>query len=109
MYILKITTLCLLSITVFSMTSMATNDAPPQTPALDLIHALGCKGCHTIKGDGGSLAPDLTQIGSRKTSTQIYDHLIAHVDSRTQGFMPSYRSLDKTDLELISQYLYNLR
>ncbi|MBN1957126.1 MAG: c-type cytochrome [Desulfuromonadales bacterium] len=105
----KITLLCLLFGFLFSGVTPATDASPEQDKALALIHALGCKGCHSIKGDGGSLASDLTQIGSRMTTTQIYEFLIAETDSRTQGFMPSYRSLDKADLELISHYLYNLR
>jgi|GEM_PF-810549 len=77
-------------------------------PALELIQALGCKGCHTINKKGGTIAPDLTQIGSRMTVDQIHSHLIAHRDTRTKGFMPSYATLSENHLQLISQYLYNL-
>jgi cytochrome c2 len=89
--------------------SIAADKSNPPDPALTLIHALGCKGCHRIQEDGGSLAPDLTQVGSRLTADQINSQLTAHTDTRTKGFMPSYSSLAQEDLELISKYLYNLR
>lgn len=93
----------------FSAVVMAADKAPQIDPALELIHVLGCKGCHSINGDGGSLAADLTQIGSRLTARQIDTQLTAHTSTRTKGFMPSYRSLPKDDLKRISDYLYNLR
>ncbi len=78
-------------------------------PALELIHTFGCKGCHSIQGDGSSTAPDLTNIGSRMTVNQIKGQLTAPVESRSGGFMPSYKTLSEHELDLISQYLYNLR
>ncbi|MFK5925208.1 MAG: hypothetical protein QM483_01130 [Desulfuromusa sp.] len=95
---------------IFPIVAVAAENTPPQLdPALELIHALGCKGCHMISGDGGSLAQDLTQIGSRLTANQIEAHLTADPATRTKGFMPSYHSLPATDLQRIGEYLYNLR
>lgn len=74
-----------------------------------LIEVLGCMGCHTIKDSGGSLAPDLTQIGSRMTPQQIETFMTADAETRTHGFMPSFRSLSKEHLQQIATYLYNLK
>ena len=80
------------------------------TKAVDLIHALGCKGCHTIQGDGGTLAPDLTDIGSRMTATQMQQLLVQmHPAANNDKFMPAYTSVSAEDLKLISHYLYQLR
>ena len=98
-------TICALSVaTAGAKTNKAQNNA-----ALNLIHALGCKGCHTIKDDGGSLAPDLTQVGSRLTEKQIADLLTGHRSVRPDTFMPSYNALSEQEVQLISSYLYNLR
>lgn len=86
-----------------SRTVAAAQSAP------ELIQALGCRGCHVIQGSGGTLAPDLTQIGSRMTVEQIKSHLTAAPETRTGGFMPSYATLPENDLNAISQHLYNLR
>ena len=94
---------------IFSMAAIAANDTPKIDPELELIQVLGCKGCHIIHDDGGSLAVDLTQVGSRLTAIQIELLLTADTSTRTKGFMPSYSSLPKKDLQRISNYLYNLR
>ncbi len=83
-------------------------DAGSETAALELIHALGCKGCHMIKQNGSALAADLTMIGSRMTVEQIYQTLTAPEASRKE-FMPSYNSVPEQDLRTISNYLYQLR
>ena len=93
----------LLIITPCSALAQETNQA------LELIHGLGCKSCHTIKGEGGTLAPDLTDIGSRMTVAQISHRLRVQSSSEDSKFMPSYAILPEDDIQFISQYLYNLR
>ena len=78
-------------------------------PARRLIETLGCRGCHQIQGYGGSLAADLTAVGSRLTATEIMSILSSHTVTRTGHFMPSYTTLTPEELELIGSYLYNLR
>jgi cytochrome c553 len=92
----------------FAATAIATDETTQIDPTLKLIHVLGCKGCHVISGEGGSLAPDLTKIGSRMSVKQIKEQLITEPAIRTNGFMPSYNSLSDDELERISEYLYNL-
>lgn len=96
------------SLIFITASAIAADDTPQIDPALELIHALGCKGCHMISADGGSLATDLTKIGSRMSAKQIKAQLIADPATRTTGFMPSYRSLPEKDLDRISEYLYTL-
>jgi len=82
-------------------------DDRSEAAARRLFNALGCKGCHQFEGDGGSLAPPLDQIGSRKTRQQIKDHLVAHGENRKSAFMPSYSTTSQADLELLSDFLYS--
>ncbi|SHJ31409.1 Cytochrome c [Malonomonas rubra DSM 5091] len=77
--------------------------------ALGLINALGCKACHNLAGEGGSLAPTLDKIGSRKTAKQIEQHLVDHLKPNPDAFMPSYNTTSKKELKQISDYLYNLQ
>ena len=100
--------LIIYSLFCFTATAIATDDPSQIDPTLELIHALGCKGCHMISGEGGSLAADLTKIGSRMSVEQIKEQLITEPALRTKGFMPSYHSLSEEELERISEYLYNL-
>jgi putative heme-binding domain-containing protein len=35
-----------------------------------------CSSCHTMQGEGGGIGPDLSQLGTRFTATDILDHTI---------------------------------
>ena len=80
---------------------------PSETEARNLFNALGCKGCHQFEGEGGSLAPPLDEIGSRMTRHQIKEKLIAHTETRKNGFMPSFSTTSDKELDLLSDFLYN--
>jgi len=90
-------------------TSLAVSDDDQEVRARRLFNALGCKACHQFGGDGGSLAPALDQIGSRMTREQIEQHLAAHAETRTRGFMPSYSTTPTDELKILSDFLYNNR
>ncbi len=75
---------------------------------MELIQVLGCLSCHTINGEGGSLAVDLTSEGSRLTASDIMKQLTTDPQSRHGNFMPNYISVPKKDLQRISRYIYNL-
>lgn len=77
--------------------------------AVDLINSLGCKACHKISGEGGNLAAELDNIGSRMTRTQISDYLAAHTEPNKEAFMPSYNTSSQDELKMLSEYLYNLQ
>ena len=99
----------LLSILMISLPACPCSAAGPnQDQARQLINALGCKGCHQLQGDGGSLAPELDLIGSRMTQKQIRQYLLGHEHQAAPVKMPSYATTSHAELELISDYLYNL-
>ncbi|PLY00962.1 MAG: hypothetical protein C0622_08005 [Desulfuromonas sp.] len=83
--------------------------AKPKDPALELIHVLGCKGCHNIDGEGSTRAPKLTGIGERLTAEQIETRLSGHQQTTEGLFMPDYRGVPETDRARIRDYLYNLK
>lgn len=80
-----------------------------ETEALQLIEALGCRGCHRIQGYGGSIADDLSTIGNRMTTAEIRTQLSTHSPTRTGDFMPAYDSLTPQELDLLSSHLYHLQ
>ena len=76
--------------------------------ALTLIHALGCKGCHTLHGDGATLAPELSSIGERYSADQIAAFLAAQpVGDRRHD--PSFAWVKEEQRHLIGSYLSALR
>ncbi|WP_400261535.1 c-type cytochrome [Sphingobacterium sp. SG20118] len=42
----------------------------------ELFIALRCASCHTIKGEGGSVGPDLTQLGTRFSTKDMLEAMI---------------------------------
>lgn len=88
---------------------LSAQPASATAPALQLIHELGCKGCHRIQDEGGTLAPDLTQIGSRMAPAEIQQRLEQHGNPVKGRFRPAYASLSPADSELISRYLHQLQ
>lgn len=42
----------------------------------DMFAAALCKSCHSMKGDGGTLGPELTQLGTRFSTKDILTHII---------------------------------
>jgi putative heme-binding domain-containing protein len=42
----------------------------------DMFAAALCKSCHSMKGEGGSLGPELTQLGTRFSTKDMLTHII---------------------------------
>lgn len=82
---------------------------PADGSAMQLIESLGCRGCHRIQDFGGSLAPDLTAIGTRLTTAEIATWLATHPRPGESQLMPSYTTLSTEEIDKLSSYLYQLR
>lgn len=93
------------------LSGLVSASAPPEPDdsATQLIESLGCRGCHRIQGYGGALATDLTEVGSRLTTTEIAGFLSTHPRSGASQMMPTYSTLTSEEIEKLSIYLYNLR
>ena len=68
-----------------------------------------CNTCHAIQGSGGTLAPDLTHIGSRQTKDWIQDQISNPRSHKADSIMPSFAKLPASDLEELAEYLANLK
>lgn len=105
------TVLAALLLVSFSLSLFASAAAPPapDDSANQLIESLGCRGCHQVQGYGGTLAPDLTDVGSRLTTDEIASVLSTHPGSGDPPNMPSYATLTTDEIDKLSIYLYKLR
>jgi ubiquinol-cytochrome c reductase cytochrome b subunit len=75
-----------------------------------LFSLQGCAGCHIVNGKGGSLGPDLSDVGSRGFSeqwllTQLEDPKKHDADT----LMPSFSSLSSQKLDSLVAYLESLK
>jgi putative heme-binding domain-containing protein len=58
----------------------------------------GCTRCHMVRGEGGSLGPDLTYIGSSRSPAQLR----ASILRPAEDISPSYWSVDAADKDGIT-------
>jgi cytochrome c oxidase subunit 2 len=86
----------------------------------DLFLAAGCGACHTIRGTaaGGTIGPDLTHLGSRRsvgldTLTMSEANIRRFIRDgqhlKPGNLMPPFRILADPDLDAIAAYLAGLR
>jgi mono/diheme cytochrome c family protein len=77
--------------------------------SLDLIHAQGCKGCHAINAVGGISGPSLDGVGNRLSREQIRRKLLDSKNNRHPSIMPSSSHMTEHEIDLLTDYLVNLR
>jgi len=74
-----------------------------------LYNDLNCSACHMINGVGGTIGPDLTHVGSRRTREWILDHF-KNPDAYVPGSaMPSYGHLSEKELNDLTDYITSLK
>jgi mono/diheme cytochrome c family protein len=75
------------------------------TKAAALLQSkLPCLGCHTFKGTGGRIGPDLTDVNTRLTPQYIYSMIRDPQGTKPGSVMPRV-PLDERTAELIANYL----
>src|SRR5213080_4661721 len=78
-----------------------------------IIAAAGCLVCHKLDGQGQTIAPDLTHVGSRRTAASIRTKILDPASSITKGYEKLAGIMPKTfgtmmtaaQLEALVQYL----
>jgi cytochrome c oxidase subunit 2 len=101
--------------------------APAMAPASEttrqgqsLFLATGCGACHTVRGTSaqGTLGPDLTHIGTRRsvgidTLPLSRDNLVRFITGgqhvKPGNLMPEFRVLQPPELDALATYLLSLK
>ena len=65
----------------------------------------GCGKCHSFKGHGGVLAPDLTSVTQRRSKTWIMTQIKNPKAHNPDSRMPDFDHLSIIERYAISQYL----
>lgn len=91
------------------MTSLAlagsAQAADTATQARELINSQGCKGCHRIDGQGGSLAPELKDMSKKWTAATLRQRLLTSSTAKDGVVMPAFDHLSGDDLDLLVAFL----
>jgi nitric oxide reductase subunit C len=73
-----------------------------------LYQSLGCSGCHTINGIGGTSGPDLTHVGSKRDGTWLIGHFKDPGKYVPHSAMPKVEASD-ADIERLTEYMLTLK
>ena len=78
-------------------------------PGEAIFKAQGCSACHMLGGVGGTIGPDLTKVGSRRSKEWIEDQIKNPKSHNPNSIMPSFAKLSEKDREDLADYLSGLR
>lgn len=70
-----------------------------------LFDEQGCRNCHSFKGRGGNLAPDLTAVGERRSASWIRQQIRDSTKNDPASRMPPYGHLSGTEIRALVAYL----
>jgi ubiquinol-cytochrome c reductase cytochrome b subunit len=101
---IKLTAIAALSLAL-AAPALAADDAR----ARELINSLGCKGCHQLDGEGGTLGPAFKGVGSRLPEKAIREQLVNPKGKNPNTMMPAFASLPEKDLKVLVDYLKSLK
>jgi cbb3-type cytochrome oxidase cytochrome c subunit len=65
----------------------------------------GCVSCHRFHGTGGSLGPDLSDVGSRLRASAIRAQITDPAVGKPASRMPAFKRLSWFDLHSLAAYL----
>lgn len=69
-----------------------------------------CMDCHTLKGKGGAVGPNLTNVGSRRTRDYIYQQIKDPKSHNPRTEMPSYgERIPEEDINALADYLAGMK
>jgi mono/diheme cytochrome c family protein len=91
-------------------TALMTAACRTHSRAKELLQQERCLDCHTIKGDGGAVGPNLTKVGSKRSRDYIVQQIRDPKSHNSQTAMPSYGSrLTEQDIDALADYLSGLK
>ncbi len=74
-----------------------------------LFKSNGCIKCHAIKGKGGSVGPDLTYVGQRRSRSYIVEQIVNPKSHNPDTAMTSFAHLPEKDINDLADYLSGLK
>jgi len=75
---------------------------------MDLLLALGCRGCHEIGPGGGSMGPALNGVAHRMSPSQQRRWIVEPQKINPQTEMPSYAHLTEQEIDALLRILRQL-
>lgn len=105
-FFMKRTVISVLTLAFFAIITVA---AQADVTKGDQLFKQKCAMCHTVKGNGGVVGPDLSKVSARMKEQDIRAKLTNPNKSKPTSAMPSFKSLAKADLDSLITYLNQLK
>lgn len=99
---------CLMPIAIFVLTlTILINNSYglDDGPARKLINSQGCKACHALEGDGGSLAVSFEEMRAHLTRSETWSQLVNQEQRHGNGAIPDFGHLSDADLEALVEFI----
>lgn len=77
----------------------------PAPDGAALFRSERCIYCHSFKGKGGTVGPDLTEVSKRRSDDWIRDQIRNPRSHYSDGAMPPHEYLSKKEINAIITYL----
>lgn len=71
----------------------------------EIFRKEGCIGCHSFRGSGGSIGPDLTAVRQRRSASWIRAQIKDPKSHNPATLMPSYSHLSYLEITALIRYL----
>jgi cbb3-type cytochrome oxidase cytochrome c subunit len=71
----------------------------------ELFTTKGCIRCHSFKGKGGNIGPDLTAVADRRSGRWICQQIKNSKKHNPQSRMPAFNDLSEYEIRSIIAYL----
>ena len=79
------------------------------TRAKQIMQQQKCLECHTINGKGGSVGPNLSNVGARRSRDFITQQIKDPKSHNANTQMPSFKDLPDQDIKDLVDYLASLK
>ncbi|MDA8432089.1 MAG: c-type cytochrome [Nitrospiraceae bacterium] len=79
----------------------------PSPDGEHLFRTVGCMNCHSFRGEGGEMAPDLTGVTGRRSDGWIREQIENSKRHNPDSRMPSFSFLSGRQISAIIRYLHS--
>jgi ubiquinol-cytochrome c reductase cytochrome b subunit len=97
----------LMFLSIRSTRAVALTDPSAQS-GKELYAQLGCSGCHRLRGEGGTVGPDLDRVGAERDAAWLMKHFKDPQSVSPGSIMPRFH-LSEEDMKNLTAYMLTLK
>ena len=98
----------ILTIVVFMLgltVSPANSEEQNDDPARKLINSQGCKACHILGGDGGTVAGSFENMREKLTRSEVLSQLVNPEHKHGNSTIPDFSHLSDKEIDVLVDFI----